>query len=58
VKLNKRVAPETIVQVQTIDDPSRLADTVAVHLTAMKLQDRQEVLETVDVPSASSVSSS
>jgi ATP-dependent Lon protease len=48
-KLNKRVAPEVIVQVQGIDDPSRLADTVAVHLTAMKLQDRQEVLETVDV---------
>jgi ATP-dependent Lon protease len=48
-KLNKRVAPEVIVQVQAIDDPSKLADTVAVHLTAMKLQDRQEVLETVDV---------
>jgi len=48
-KLNKRVAPEVIAQVQSIDDPSRLADTVAVQLTAMKLQDRQEVLETVDV---------
>ena len=48
-KLNKRVAPEVIVQVQGIDDPSRLADTVAVHLTAMKLGDRQEVLETFDV---------
>ena len=48
-RLNKRVAPEVIAQVQGLEDPARLADTVAVHLTAMKLQERQDVLETFDV---------
>ena len=48
VKLNKRIAPEMLMTVQTIDDPSRLADTVVVHLTSVKLNDRQEILETVE----------
>ncbi len=48
VKLNKRIAPEMLMQVQTIDDPARLADTIVVHLTAVKLQDKQEILETTD----------
>jgi len=47
-KLNKRIAPEMLMTVQTIDDPSKLADTVVVHLTSIKLSDRQEILETVD----------
>jgi len=47
-KLNKRIAPEMLMTVQTIDDPSKLADTVVVHLTSIKLADRQEILETVD----------
>ena len=48
VKLNKRIAPEMLMQVQTIDDPARLADTIVVHLTAVKLHDKQEILETSD----------
>ena len=48
VKLNKRIPPEMLMTVQTIDDPSRLADTIVVHLTSIKLSDRQEILETVD----------
>ncbi|HJL19660.1 MAG TPA: endopeptidase La [Sandaracinaceae bacterium LLY-WYZ-13_1] len=48
VKLNKRIAPEMLMQVQTIDDPARLADTIVVHLTAVKLHDKQEILETTD----------
>ena len=48
VKLNKRIAPEMQMTVQTIDDPSRLADTIVVHLTSIKLHDRQEILETTD----------
>jgi ATP-dependent Lon protease len=48
VKLNKRIPPETLMQVQTIDDPSRLADTIVVHLGSIKLADRQEILETTD----------
>jgi ATP-dependent Lon protease len=48
VKLNKRIAPETLMQVQTIEDPVRLADAIVVHLSAVKLHDKQEILETID----------
>ena len=48
VKLNKRIPPEMLVSVQTIDDPARLADTIVVHLNSIKLSDRQEILETTD----------
>jgi len=47
-KLNKRIPPETLNTVQTIEDPSRLADTVVVHLTSIKLNERQELLETTN----------
>ena len=47
-KLNKRIAPEMLMTVQTIDDPSKLADTVVVHLTSIKLADRQGILEAID----------
>src|SRR4051812_14280564 len=45
VKLNKRIPPEMLMQVASIDDPSRLADTIAVQLS-LKLTDRQSLLET------------
>ena len=48
LKINKRVPPETLASVQGLEDPSRLADTVVVHLTTIKLKDRQEILETID----------
>ena len=44
VKLNKRVPPEVIASVNQIDDPEKLADTVASHL-AVKLGEKQELLE-------------
>jgi len=44
VKLNKRIPPEMIVSVTSIDDPGRLADTIASHLT-VKLEEKQELLE-------------
>jgi ATP-dependent Lon protease len=44
-KLNKRIPPEMLVSVQTIDDPARLADTIAAHLS-LKLTDKQQILET------------
>ena len=56
VKLNKRIAPEMLMQVQTIDDPARLADTIVVHLTAVKLHDKQEILETTDPAQAARAS--
>jgi len=45
VKLNKRIAPEMLVSVQTIEEPSRLADTIGAHLQ-LKLEDKQALLET------------
>ena len=48
VKLNKRIPPEMLVTIQTIGDPSRLADTLVVHLSSIKLDDRQGVLETLN----------
>jgi ATP-dependent Lon protease len=45
VKLNKRIPPEMLISVQTIDDPARLADTIVAHLS-LKLNDKQAILET------------
>ncbi|MGQ0793892.1 MAG: endopeptidase La [Deltaproteobacteria bacterium] len=44
VKLNKKIPSEVLVTVSAIDEPSRLADTIASHL-GFKLQDKQEILE-------------
>ncbi len=46
VKLNKRIPPELLVSVQSIDDAARLADTIVGQLT-LKLADKQEILETL-----------
>ena len=48
VKLNKKVSPEVVAAVGQIEDYSKLADTIASHL-AVKIQDKQSVLELVDV---------
>ena len=44
VKLNKKIPPEVQVSLSQIEDPSKLADTVASHLT-LKVADKQELLE-------------
>ena len=44
VKLNKKIPPEMTVSVASIDDPSRLADTIVAHL-GIKLEDKQALLE-------------
>jgi ATP-dependent Lon protease len=49
VKLNKRIAPEILISVQTIEDPSQLADTMVGQLQ-LKLADKQAILE-IDSPS-------
>ena len=49
VKLNKKVSPEIVAAVTQIDVPSKLGDTVASHL-AVKISDKQMVLETLDIP--------
>ncbi|MDJ1156743.1 endopeptidase La [Chelatococcus sp. SYSU_G07232] len=48
VKLNKKVSPEVVSAVTQIDDPSKLADTVASHL-AVKIADKQAILETTGI---------
>ena len=39
IKLNKKVPPEVLISVNQIDDPGKLADTVAQHLT-LKIADK------------------
>lgn len=46
VRLNKRIPPEMLASVSTIEDPSRLADTIVAHLT-LKLPDKQSILEII-----------
>ena len=48
VKLNKKVPPEVLVSVNQIDDPAKLADTIASHLS-IKLEEKQELLEVVSL---------
>jgi len=48
VKLNKKVPPEIVASLSGIDEPSRLADTIAAHI-AIKLEDKQRVLETLGI---------
>ena len=49
VKLNKKVPPEALSSIPQISDPSKLADSVAAHLS-VKIADKQSLLETIDVP--------
>jgi len=44
VKLNKKVPPEILTSLSSIDDPSRLVDTIAAHM-ALKVDEKQTVLE-------------
>ena len=48
VKLNKKVPPEILTSLSGIDEPGRLADTVAAHM-ALKLAEKQRILEIRDV---------
>ena len=48
VKLNKKIPPEILTSIAGIDDPGRLADTIAAHLP-LKLESKQAVLDLVDV---------
>ena len=48
VKLNKKVPPEVLVSVNQIDDPAKLCDTIASHLS-IKLEEKQELLEVVSL---------
>jgi ATP-dependent Lon protease len=44
VKLNKKVPPEILTSLSGIDEPGRLADTIAAHMS-LKLEEKQKILE-------------
>ena len=44
VKLNRKVPPEILNSITSVQSPSRLADTIVAHLN-LKLEDRQRLLE-------------
>ena len=48
IKLNKKIAPEVLVSLNQIEEPSKLADTVASHLN-LKIAEKQELLEIAKV---------
>jgi ATP-dependent Lon protease len=48
VKLNKKVPPEILTSLSGIDEPGRLADTVAAHMS-LKLSEKQRILEIQDI---------
>ena len=48
VKLNKKIPPEILTSISSIDDPGRLADTIAAHLP-LKLESKQAVLDLASV---------
>lgn len=48
LKLNKKIPPEVIVSIGQIENPSKLADTIASHLT-LKIEEKQKLLEIATV---------
>lgn len=50
IKLNKKIPPEVMASISGIEDPNRLVDTIAAHLS-IKLEEKQDILETLDIGS-------
>ncbi|MEJ2440356.1 MAG: endopeptidase La [Gammaproteobacteria bacterium] len=48
VKLNKKVPPEILTSLSSIDEPSRLVDTIAAHMS-LKIDEKQKILEIEDL---------
>ena len=48
VKQSRKLPPEVLASLSGIDDPSRVADSIAGHLS-VRMADKQKVLETADV---------
>src|SRR5208282_3249455 len=48
IKLNRKIPPEVLVSINQIDNPSKLADTVASHLS-LRIPEKQELLEAPSV---------
>ena len=48
VKLNKKVPAEILTSLSGIDEPSRMSDTIAAHMS-LKLDEKQKILEIIGV---------
>ena len=48
VKLNKKVPPEILTSLSSIEEPSRLVDTIAAHMS-LKIDEKQKILEIDDI---------
>ncbi len=48
IKLNKKIPPEVLGSLAAIEEPGRLTDTIAAHLS-LKVEDKQDLLEALDV---------
>ena len=48
VQLGKKVPAEVLSSLNSIDEPSRLVDTMAAHM-ALKIEQKQEILEIIDL---------
>jgi ATP-dependent Lon protease len=48
VRLSKKIPPETVVSVVALEEPGRLADVVASHLS-LRIQEKQKILEARDI---------
>ena len=48
VKLNKKVPPEILTSLSGIDNPARLSDTIAAHMS-LKIEEKQKILGITDV---------
>ncbi|NPV29307.1 MAG: endopeptidase La [Firmicutes bacterium] len=48
VKMGKKIPPETAISIVSVDDPGRLADIIASHVS-LKVGDKQAILEAIDV---------
>ena len=44
VQLSKKISPEVLTSITSIDDPSRMVDTIATHMS-LQLQEKQNILE-------------
>lgn len=48
IKLNKKIPPEVLGSLLSLEEPGMLADTIAAHLS-LKIEDKQEILEILEV---------
>lgn len=48
VKVSKKIPPETVMSVVSVEDPGRLADIIASHLS-LRVGDKQSILEAISV---------